>query len=337
MGRSALALVFAAAIAAPALAHESAVELATGGLIFVRNENLEMLSQELSISPSEISIRYRVLNKSDRDITVLAAFPMPDLHIEGPDDSPSLPTDDPINLLAFAAAANGKAIAANVEQRVISAGLDRTRLLRDLGIPLAPHLASIRGALDRLSPDKAEELGRLGLVESEVYDEGSGMRRHLGARWTLQTTFSWEQRFTANSETVIEQHYRPSIGRSPQTLLGSPAEEKEPWYDEYKDKYCFGYEFLAAVEAARKAAGSKLGAPFSEQRIEYQHKTWVNGLGSPIKQFRLVVDKAAPENLVSFCGEEPKKLDETKLEVTKSDYTPDGTLAILFLTRLRQQ
>jgi hypothetical protein len=336
MHRSALAFVLAVAVA-PALANESATELATGGLIFVHSDSLEMLSQDLAISTSEVSNRYRVVNKSDNAVTVLAAFTMPDVHIEGADDSPSLPTDDPANLLALTVTVNGAPVSPKVEQRVISAGLDRTQLLRDLGIPLAPHLASTQGALERLSPDKAEELGRLGLVEVEAFDDGSGMRKHLGARWMLQTTFYWDQTFPAKGETVIEQRYKPSVGRSAQTLLGSPGGEKEPWYDEYKDKYCFGYEFLAAVEGARKAAGSRFGAPFSEQRIEYQHKTWVNGLGSPIKEFRVRVDKGTPENLVSFCGEEPKKVDETKLEVTKSDYAPDGTLSILFLSRLRQQ
>jgi hypothetical protein len=337
MRQSAIALVVAAFTSIPALASEGSIELSTGGLIFVRNENLEMLSEDLAISPSEVSIRYRLFNKSGSDVSVLIAFPMPDIHIEGPDDSLSVPTDDSANLLAFATAVNGKPVAVAVEQRVIAAGLDRTQLLRGLGIPLAPHLTSTQAALDRLPPDKWEELRRLGLAEIENYDTGGGMKKHLAARWALQTTFFWEQTFAARAETLIEHRYKPSVGRSAQTLLGSPNEAKEPWYEEYKDKYCFSYEFLAAVERARKAASSKVGAPFSEQRIEYAHKTWVNGLGSPIREFRLTVDKATPDNLVSFCGEEAKKISETQLEVTKVDYAPDGNLTILFLNKLPQQ
>jgi uncharacterized protein DUF4424 len=337
MRQSAIAFVVAAITSIPALANEGSIELSTGGLIFVRNENLEMLSEDLAISPNEVSIRYRVLNKSDRDVTVLTAFPMPDIHIEGPDDSLSVPTEDSVNLLAFATAVNGELVSAAVEQRVIAAGLDRTQLLRGLGVPLAPHLASTHEALDRLPPDKWEDLRRLGLAEIEEYDTGGGMKKHLGARWVMQTTFFWDQTFAAKAETVIEHRYKPSVGRSAQTLLGSPNEAKEPWYEEYKDKYCFSYEFLAAVERARKAANSKFGAPFSEQRIEYAHKTWVNGLGSPIKEFRLTVDKGTADNLVSFCGEEAKKISETQLEVTKADYTPDGNLTILFLNKLPQQ
>ena len=134
---------------------------------------------------------------------------------------------------------------------------------------------------------------------------------------------------------MIELRYKPSVGRPGQTLLASPNEDKE--LDEYKDRYCLSYEFLAAVESARKAAGRKFGAPFFEQRIDYVHTMWVNALGSPLKEFRLTVDKGAADNLVSFCGEEIKKISDTQLEVTKADYRPDGNLAILFLNKLLLQ
>lgn len=331
-----IALVVAAITSIPALAaNETAVELYTGGLLFVRNENLDILSEDLSISPNEVSIRYRIFNKSEKDVPILVVFPIPDISVEAPDTVLAVPTDDPVNLLAFTTAVNGKPISAAIEQRVIAAGLDRTQLLRSLEIPLAPNLTATNEALDRLPPDKWDDLRRIGLAEIEEYDTGSGMKKHLAPRWLLQTAFFWEQAFAARTETLVELRYKPSVGTSPQTLLGSPNETKELWYDEYKDKYCLNYEFLAAVERARKAVDSKFGAPFSEQRIDYAHKTWVNGPGTPIKEFRLTVDKGSAESLVSFCGEGAKQISETQLEWTKSDYRPDGYLAILFLKKLQ--
>jgi hypothetical protein len=226
-------------------------------------------------------------------------------------------------------------VVTQVEQRVIAAGLDRTQLLRTLGIPLAPHLASTSEALDRLPPDKWEELLRVGVAEIEEYDAGRGMKRHLAARWTLQTTYYWEQTFPGRAETLIEHRYKPSVGATVQTGLGAPDAAKESWYDEYKEKYCFDYEFLAAVDRARKAANSKFGAPFSEERIDYILKTGANWSG-PIKDFRLVVDKGAPDSLVSFCGDDIKKLGETQFEMKKTDYTPDGNLSVLILKKLKQ-
>jgi Domain of unknown function (DUF4424) len=335
MRNSAIALAVAAVATFPALANDSTAELSTGGLLFVRNDNVEMASEDLAISAKEVRVRYRFFNKSEADVTVLVAFPMPDVHVEGPDENIAVPTEDPVNLLAFTTEVNGKPVVTQVEQRVIAAGLDRTQLLRTLGIPLAPHLASTSEALDRLPPDKWEELLRVGVAEIEEYDAGRGMKKHLAARWTLQTTYYWEQTFPGRAETLIEHRYKPSVGATVQTGLGAPDAAKESWYDEYKEKYCFDYEFLAAVDRARKAANSKFGAPFSEERIDYILKTGANWSG-PIKDFRLVVDKGAPDSLVSFCGDDIKKLGETQFEMKKTDYTPDGNLSVLILKKLKQ-
>ena len=118
-------------------------ELSVGGLVFVHNDSVEMTSEDLAISAKEVTVRYRFFNKSETDATVLVAFPMPDITVEGQDQNISVPTDDPVNLLAFATAVNGKPITTKVEQRVIAAGLDRTQMLRTLGIPLAPHTDTV--------------------------------------------------------------------------------------------------------------------------------------------------------------------------------------------------
>src|SRR3954449_4607275 len=68
-----------AAVAVPAYADDSS-ELSTGGLIFVQNENLEMRAAELAISAKEIKARYRPFNNSDKDISLLVAFLMPQIH-----------------------------------------------------------------------------------------------------------------------------------------------------------------------------------------------------------------------------------------------------------------
>ena len=101
---------------------------------------------------------------------------MPEIKVDAQDQVLAVPTEDPVNFLAFTTTVNGQPVASKVEQRVLAAGLDRTQLLRTLGIPLAPHLASTNAALDALPPDKWEELVRLGLAEIEEYDAGQGMK-----------------------------------------------------------------------------------------------------------------------------------------------------------------
>ena len=71
MIRSAIALAVAMAATVPALANDSSAELTTGGLVFVRNDNVEMQSEDLRISAKEIHVRYRFFNKSDKPARAL--------------------------------------------------------------------------------------------------------------------------------------------------------------------------------------------------------------------------------------------------------------------------
>jgi len=324
-----------AGVAAPpfARANDSTAELATGGLVFVHNDNVEMRSEDLTISAKEIQVRYRFFNKTDKAVTVLVAFPMPEIKVDGPDDNISLPTDDPVNLLAFATTVNGRPVATKVEQRAVAVGLDRTQVLRDLGVPLAPHLKATSEALDKLPRAKWDELIRVGLAEIEQYDAGKGMQDHLAPRWSLQTTFYWEQTFPPKAETVVEHRYKPSVGTSVQTALGSPDAAQEDWYEDYVEKYCLDKEFLTAVERARREAKSQFGAPYSEQRIEYILSTGANWAG-PIKEFRLVVDKGDADSLISFCGDNVKKISPSRFEMKMTDFTPEDDFAVLILKKL---
>lgn len=320
-------------LAVPAArANDSTAELATGGLIFVQNQSIEMRSEDLLISAAEVRVRYRFFNKTDRDVMVLVAFPMPDVRIEHQDQALSLPTEDAVNLLAFETKVNGRPVTTRVEQRVIAAGIDRTDYLKKLGIPLAPHLAVTNEMLGRLTRDKWDELIRIGLAEIEEYDVGKGMQQHLSARWALQTTFYWEQSFPAGAETLVEHRYKPSVGETAGTIVGVRPAGKDPLLSSYEAKYCIDREFLNAAARAAKAAKSDY-PPFTEQRIDYILRTGANWSG-PIKDFRLVVDKGDADSLVSFCGEGVKKIAPTQFEMRKSDYIPEGNFALLILKRM---
>lgn len=320
----AAAMVGAAVL--PVYANDSVAEVATGGLVFVHSDDVEMQAEDLFISAKEIRVRYRFFNKSNQDVTLLVAFPLPEVRASEYGDG-SLPAD-------FATSVNGRSVTTQVEQRAFALGIDRTPYLRDLGIPLDPQLAATNQALDRLAPEKQEQLLRLGLAAIEEYDAGAGMQKHLAARWGLSTTFYWEQTFPARNETLIEHRYRPSVGGTVQTALGEPAMTNEPWYDLYRRKYCIDKDFYAAVERKRKAAGNEYGAPYAEERIDYILRTGANWSG-PIKDFRLVVDKGHAGNLVTFCGEGVKKIGPTQFEMRKTDFIPEGDLSVLILTKYR--
>ncbi len=326
--RTAVLCAAAFATAAPALANDSSAELATGGLVFVKNPAVTMRSERLLISAAEIRVRYAFFNESEADVANTVAFPMPDITISEPDENLAIPTENPENILNFSTIADGRPVAAEVEQKVFAQGLDRTELLRQLGLPLAPQLQTTAAALDRLPPAEWPRLINLGLAEIEKYDIGTGMKEHLVPRWTLKTTYFWQQIFPARREIVIEHRYKPSVGGSVGTSLG------EPGFDglaALRRKYCIDDDFLRAVVRARQAAHSTYGAPFAEHRIDYILSTGANWAG-PIGDFTLIVDKGAPGNLVSFCAEGVKKTAPTRFEVHKTDFVPRSDLSVLILT-----
>ena len=327
IARIAVASVMALA-AAPALANDSTAELAAGGLVLTKSPAIEMRAEDLYISAKQVRVRYRFTNTSARDVTVLVAFPMPDITTEGVDDMISIPTQDPRNILGFSTTVDGKPVVAQVEQHAIKNGVDRTTYLQGLGVPLAPHLQSTNKLIDRLAQSRKDELVRLGLAVIDEYDVGKGMEKHWEATWTLKTTCFWRQTFPAGREIVVEHRYKPSVGESAGTSWGSSYFEKDPSYAERRRHYCVDDDFLASVRRSKKPGEDY--APLQEERIEYILTTGANWK-APIGDFRMVVDKGDPAYIVSFCGEGVRKIGPTQFEVRHANYTPTRDVSILIL------
>jgi len=317
-------------IAAPALANDSTAELATGGLKFLTNADIEMRSEDLFVSLTQIRVRYHFFNTSQKDITTLVAFPMPDITIDNNDDVLIIPTDDPENFLGFHTTANGQAVPVRVEQKAFAQGIERTVLLRRLHVPLHPRAAN--AALDRLPHELWDELIKLGLAEISEFDVGKGPEQHLVARWTLKSTYYWQQTFPAGQELVIDHRYTPSVGSSVETPLGEDWAKENDTESRYEQRYCPDPKLMAAIEKATNAAKEAQTIPFSEQRIEYILKTGANWEG-PIKDFTLTVDKGDAKNIVSFCGDGIKKISPTQFQLHATDFMPTQDLYVLFLTK----
>jgi uncharacterized protein DUF4424 len=330
------------AFASPAFANDTTAELATGGLQFVRNDAIEMRSEQLSISPQQVRVAYHFFNTTDQPVTNLVAFPMPDITVDNPDWNVVVPTEDPVNFLAFTTQANGQPVTTQVEQKATAMGVDRTDLLKSLGLPLAPQLKATYDALDALPHDKWQQLIDLGMAETYEYGTTADgkMTTHLEPRWTLRTTYYWQQTFPPKQELVIEHQYKPSVGASVGTEVGAAPVKNDPQFaadlkkqlDSYTAKYCMDASFVAAAAAGQqKAKQSGKDTLLGEKRIDYILKTGANWEG-PIKDFTLTVDKAEPGALLSFCGTGVKKLSPTQFQVHYTDYDPTSDLAILILT-----
>ncbi|MGA0599862.1 DUF4424 domain-containing protein [Caulobacter sp. KR2-114] len=313
-------------------ANDSSAELKSGGLVLTRDPAVEMRSEDLFISAKAVRVRYRFANTSPRPVTILVAFPMPDITIEGEDDNISVPTQDPVNFLDFHTTVDGRAVAAQVEQKVFARGVDRTAYLRALGVPLAPHLQATNTVLDALPKAKRDEIIRLGLGQIMEYDAGKGWERHLYATWTLKTTYFWRQTFPAGREIVVEHRYRPSVGETAGTSWGADYFRKDPQYVRLRAHYCVDDGFLKAIAATPHRADVEF-APYTEQRIEYILSTGANWK-APIGDFHMVIDKGDADSLVSFCGQGVRKIGPTQFEVRYRDFTPRQEVSVLILKRM---
>jgi len=317
-------------IASTASGNDSTAELAAGGLVLTKSPAIEMRSEDLFISPSLVKVHYKFANTSASDVTVTVAFPMPDITTQGVDDMLSIPTQNPQNILGFSTLVDGKPVVAQVEQKALKDGVDQTAYLRSLGIPLAPHLASTNAALDRLPQATKDALvaKQLAVIDEYGTDANKPLEKHWEATWTLKTTYFWRQTFPAGRVLDVQHRYTPSLGESAGTSWGSDAYAKEAEYAEKRAHYCVDNDFLASVRKTIKPGEQY--SQMSEQRLEYILSSGANWK-SPIGDFRMVVDKGAAANLVSFCGEGVRKISPTQFEVRHTNFTPTSDVSILIL------
>ena len=338
-----LAFSVAMAAAVEGRANDSSAELSAGGLALTKNDAIELRAEDLSISPKQVRVNYRFFNTTSAPVQIVVAFPLPDVTFEGIDDVVAIPKDSaPENFLGFATTANGQPVTARVEQKVFARGVERTRELRELGVPLAPYLENLGERLDAMPADSRKKLVALGLAVEQTEYEGQKAVVHLYPTWTLKTTYYWDQTFPPG-ETAIEHRYAPSVGVTLGSIVGAdyvpellrkaqPDEGDRNQIDEFNDhvrKYCLDDGFIQSARRIEKAL-SKEGT-LVERRISYILKTAANWSG-PIRTFHLVVDKQYPDNLVSFCGQGVRKTGPTTFEMTKTNFTPTQDLSILILT-----
>jgi hypothetical protein len=318
-------LVLALAAAGAAHANDSTAQTAAGGLVLRQNADIDMVSEDLFVSIEQIRVHYVFRNRSPRDVSVTVAFPMPDRDLSAMRESDvGYPSD-------FHTVVAGRPVAATLERHVVLNGRDYTALLQGLRIPLAPTAdgtGRIVAALTALPAARRAELRRLGLVDIDEFDQGHGMERHVVPLWTLRDTWYWQQTFPAGRDLVVEHRYRPGAGSSAGTPLAFLDYRRSADGRAEAALYCADADFLASLDRRMRAVGE--GAELSDYRIGYILTTGGNWR-SPIGDFRLVVDKGDPRNLVSFCGQGVRRLSATQFEVRHQNWRPDRDLDVLIV------
>jgi uncharacterized protein DUF4424 len=309
-------------LASSARANDSTATVGAGGLVLEKTESIAMESEDLYVSADEVRVAYLFRNLSDKPVTTVVAFPMPPRRMSdefgGDVAYPS----------GFRTSVDGTPVKVTLERKVVVNGADHRARLEALKIPIAPDsINDATKAMDALPPGQKAELIRLGLAgEEEWDDDGKGMKKHLIPLWTVEDKYWWTQTFAPGRDVRIDHRYVPGAGGSVDTILVSEYfKAGDPEVRQMITRYCMDKEFLAMVARLRKA---RVVAP--PTWIDYILTTGSNW-AKPIGDFRLVVDKGKPGNLVSFCGEGVKKISPTQFEMRKRNWRPTSDLQVMIL------
>jgi hypothetical protein len=324
-----LPLALAAFAAQPLFANDTEAEWAIGGLELVENDTISMDREELYISSELVKVDYTYTNHSDEPQTLLVSFPLPAM--------PSTDTDwleyyqfPDWAYLEFSTTVDGMPVDWQMADRAMIDGNDVTALVEAEGFPLHWYQDyEFIESVSELDKDETARLLALGLIEPDP----NGWRSFMPA-WQVQRHITREQVFAAHATVQVSHSYAPYVGGTVGGVIHQLADGEFPDLKaDYERDYCTDAAFLAGVRnrVESMAAENEYGVAYGETWIGYVLSSGANWRG-PIGEFRLVVDKGEPENLVSFCMDGVSRISPTQFEVRRTNFEPDADLDILLVT-----
>ena len=328
------ALIALLVLGQAASANDSSAEKAAGGLVLKQNNDIDMVSEDLYVSPTQIRVNYVFRNRAPRAQRITVAFPMPDRELLYEMESEvAYPS-------GFHTLVDGRPVRMSVERRAMVNGVDRSAELTRLRIPIAPppgqRAIYIAARIERLPRAAQERLARLGLIDADSLHMD---QPQVLPSWTVKETWHWDQVFPAGRDLRIQHRYAPGVGGTAGVPLTNREFRNSADGRAYAREFCTDADFLAGLDRmTRRAeedqgAGRQAGWPV-ENRIRYILTTGGNWR-SPIGDFRLVVDKGDPNAIVSFCGEGVRRISPTRFEVRHRNWRPDRDLNVLIVQVLR--
>lgn len=329
----ALRLTMAASIVAlalsPARANDTQANIALGGLLFEQNDQISMDSEDLYLSLDKVRVRYTYTNHSDRPITLLVAFPLPDMPLENRDPEwieAAYPDWDAIDMKTLV---DGKPAGLMRIDIAKVGGVDFDKRLKELGWPaLFWEDPGFADRLKALSADDKSALVAEGVLTTDNVTEGD-----VRPAWTISTSFVRTQTFPPGVPITVEHSYAPLQGGTVASALDREirGDTLDP-YGEYASRYCVDEAFLRGYDRKRYLPSGTIDDRFFplENWIGYKLSPGANWKGR-IGRFRLTVDKGYPDRLVSLCMDGLTKVSPTRFEVIRTDYEPDGDLDVLFV------
>jgi hypothetical protein len=308
----------------PAQANDSTAQMKAGGLVLQSTQAVAMQSEDLYISRDKIRVRYVYRNLTNRPVTLTITFPLPDrVYSEG---DQAIPRDNGTpDFVNFTTKIDGRNVALTPILQATFNDRDVSQQLRALGLLMAPDGSQTQTRITAFTATQRAQLARSGLIDD-----------NNNPQWTLKTNFVRQQTFPVGRDVVVEHQYQAGTGGTVGTMVTATDPSRETMA-EYRQTYCVDADFIAAAKRqnARRPTQAELGG-FTENWVTYVLKTGANW-ARPIGRFRLVVDKGAPDVLVSFCGSGVRRISPTQFEMVKTNFLPTRDLDVLFLIPMRAQ
>ncbi len=318
------AAALAGAVTYAAYANDSSAQLAAGGLVLTKNENVRMASEDLYISPYDVRVRYEFVNDSNRDIETQVAFPMPKVDMYELSETPlGMTTGDAENFVGFKVSENGRPIPVRLQARAMANGRDVSAQVRAAGLPIGIYSPSFNASLANMPQHRVRALERAGLLEVD----GDSRR----PKWTVELTYHWKQVFPAGKTVVIEHRYKPVTGEQ---FFGRMSLQEREMFEYWDKNFCVDRGTRAALGKALDAMakgrnaddGTALMIAYSTAYILTTGNNWKG----PIGRFHLTLDKVKPENVISVCWNAAplRKTGPTRFETTVLNFRPKRDLNI---------
>lgn len=333
------------ALAWPAAANDSEAELAAGGLVLVKNDRIVMQREDLTLSPTEVRVRYEMRNVTDQPLTLRVAFPMPEVPSESPAGMTTSgggyniamrPPTDP-NFMRFRVWADQREIAPEVEVKaLLPDGRDIAAALREIGgmkLVMQPGFFILA---DDNAPNAAT-LAKLEVLGAAERPDAATVR----LPWTTHVTFHWMQTF-APGVTVVEHSYRPIVGSRLIVVDDKGRLGGSGGGDTVRD-FCIDAPTDQAIRALEKrVSGASGGGTLVGHTLGYILRTARNWSG-PIGTFHLTIHGGpiraegaggSEVRITSLCTDLPlRRTGPQRFEATVSDYVPKDDLRVLYIAQ----
>ena len=298
-------------------ANDSVGYVATSGVQYIKNKNIQMYSEELYINKDLIKVDYQFKNLTDKDITENILFPLP--RVENYTDMDYADTE--ALLKSFQVKVNGKNIQPVMHVRAyLQYGnvdvekpkhIDITAEFKKCGLSQQDLLNPWTRKMT--DPDyywqKIKQCNNPNINKYFSPDQDA-------LEWSAEVIYSWQQSFKANALTRVQHQYQPLVGGSVSMYM--PEDQKT---------FCIDQAFKKAL-AKRKADVT----PYSA--LGYVLTTGAHW-ATPIAHFKVTVERDVGE-LVSFCWKgKVNKISPTKFEMLETNFVPTQDLNIIFVKPIK--